>query len=131
MRKRIDPVDVQVGARIREARLRAGFSQTVLGNRLGITFQQIQKYEKGANRIAPGRLTVVAASVGLPVSWFFEGTEQKDTAASTVEAAALRSFITSRVGIELNLAFNRISSASRRRDIVRLVSELAGMGDPD
>src|SRR5215467_5936668 len=65
------PVDIQVGHAIRAARLRAGLSQTDLGNALGITFQQIQKYEKGSNRVGASRLTQISAAVGVPVASFF------------------------------------------------------------
>jgi transcriptional regulator with XRE-family HTH domain len=66
-----DPVDIEVGHRIRVERLSRGISQSVLGDRLGVTFQQVQKYEKGVNRVGAGRLTKIAEVLGVPVSTFF------------------------------------------------------------
>lgn len=68
-----DPIDVHVGNRVRIARIAAALSQEELGGRLGLTFQQVQKYEKGTNRIAPSRLQVVANVTRKPVAWFFDG----------------------------------------------------------
>ena len=65
--KRPDPVDVEVGHRIRIERLARGLSQTALANQLGVTFQQVQKYEKGVNRVGAGRLTKIAEVLGVPV----------------------------------------------------------------
>ena len=67
------PVDVHVGGRVRARRTLIGMSQTELGKRVGLTFQQIQKYEKGMNRIAAGRLWQISLILGQPISWFFEG----------------------------------------------------------
>jgi transcriptional regulator with XRE-family HTH domain len=66
-----DPVDIEVGHRIRVERLSRGMSQTVLADQLGVTFQQVQKYEKGVNRVGAGRLTKIAEALGVPVSTFF------------------------------------------------------------
>src|SRR5438552_1319065 len=74
-----DARDIEVGRRIRAQRLVRGMSQTQLGKKLGITFQQIQKYEKGANRVGAGRLTRIADVLGVPVSFFFGGTEHGAT----------------------------------------------------
>ncbi len=72
------PVDVHVGGRVRASRTLIGMSQEELGKHLGLTFQQIQKYEKGMNRIAASRLWVISLVLGRPISWFFEGIgEQK------------------------------------------------------
>jgi len=68
-----DPVDVHVGKRIRERRLSLGMSQTDLGEYLGLTFQQIQKYEKGANRISASKLWALSHLFEVPIGWFFDG----------------------------------------------------------
>ena len=68
-----DPVDVHVGKRFRERRLSLGMSQTALGDYLGLTFQQIQKYERGANRISASKLWAVSNLFEVPIEWFFEG----------------------------------------------------------
>jgi transcriptional regulator with XRE-family HTH domain len=65
------PIDAEVGARIKQARLAAGLSQTKLGDRIGVTFQQVQKYETGANRVGASRLYKIARVTGKPVAWFF------------------------------------------------------------
>lgn len=70
------PVDVHVGARIRQRRSWCKLSQEKLGTRLGITFQQVQKYERGANRIGASRLFEIAAALGVTVSYFYEEVEQ-------------------------------------------------------
>ena len=69
--KEPDPVDVEVGQRIRIQRLQSGLSQTSLAEQLGVTFQQVQKYEKGVNRVGAGRLTKIAKVLGVPVASFF------------------------------------------------------------
>lgn len=69
------PTDIYVGSRVREARAARGMSQEQLGRQLGISFQQIQKYEKGTNRIGASRLWDIGKALGVPVSYFFEGVE--------------------------------------------------------
>src|SRR5207244_8195316 len=71
--KRPDPVDIEVGHRIRIERLARGLSQTALANQLGVTFQQLQKYEKGVNRVGAGRLSRIADKLKVPVTFFYEG----------------------------------------------------------
>jgi transcriptional regulator with XRE-family HTH domain len=73
MAKKPDPIDAHVGARLREKRIIQGLSQEKLGETMGVTFQQIQKYEKGVNRIGPSRLQLAARLLGVPVNYFFEG----------------------------------------------------------
>jgi transcriptional regulator with XRE-family HTH domain len=73
MKKLPNPVDRHVGARVKSRRVHVGMSQEKLGDALGITFQQIQKYEKGANRIGASRLQLAAKVLGVPVNYFFEG----------------------------------------------------------
>ncbi len=70
-----DRIDVEIGARLRQARVAAGFTQTELGGQLGISFQQIQKYEKGRNRIGGGRLYKIARVLGVKITYFFDGVE--------------------------------------------------------
>ena len=81
--KRPDPVDIEVGHRIRIERLSRGLSQTALANELGVTFQQVQKYEKGVNRVGAGRLTKIAEVLGVPVGTFFAGKELLASEAAT------------------------------------------------
>ncbi len=72
-----EPVDVHVGKRIRERRRSLGMSQTDLGDYLGLSFQQFQKYERGANRISASKLWAVSNLFEVPIQWFFEGLEKK------------------------------------------------------
>jgi transcriptional regulator with XRE-family HTH domain len=74
-KKELMPMDKHVGARVRMRRMELGMSQATLGIRLGLTFQQVQKYEKGWNRIGASRLSQIAEILEVPVSWFFEGGE--------------------------------------------------------
>jgi transcriptional regulator with XRE-family HTH domain len=84
--RRTTPVDHHVGARTREARLELDMSQTDLAHACGITFQQIQKYENGANRVSASRLWQFAAILGKPLGWFFEGLATHKLPASVVKA---------------------------------------------
>src|SRR4029077_15265470 len=130
--RRPNPIDVHVGSRVRFRRMLLGMSQEKLGERLGLTFQQVQKYEKGINRIGASRLFDLAQVLGVPVQFFYEeaptgelqpvmpdGFAEKPAENSIVE------FLRSRDGLELNKAFVRISDAKARRAIVDLVRSLA------
>lgn len=77
MNKSPDPIDVYVGQRVRARRKMLGLSQTQLGNELGVTFQQVQKYERGTNRIGSSRLFRMSTTLDVPVAYFFEGAETK------------------------------------------------------
>lgn len=114
-------------------RMLLGMSQEKLGESLGLTFQQIQKYEKGANRIGASRLFELARILGVNVQYFFEelaGHEGflQDAASAGTEPAGddhLVEFLNSREGIELNRAFLRIEDPKARRAILELVRSLA------
>jgi transcriptional regulator with XRE-family HTH domain len=73
--RQVRDIDAQIGERIREARHAQGMSQTLLADQVGITFQQVQKYEKGANRVSAARLFDIAHVLGMPITYFFEGAE--------------------------------------------------------
>ncbi|MFC3693083.1 helix-turn-helix domain-containing protein [Chenggangzhangella methanolivorans] len=83
-----DPIDVRVGARIRLGRRLAGFSQTKLGEAVGVSFQQMQKYEKGVNRVAASRMEKIAAALGRPIAWFYAEGSDYDAAENDEEALA-------------------------------------------
>ena len=134
--RRANPIDVHVGSRVRFRRMLLGMSQEKLGEKLGLTFQQIQKYEKGVNRIGASRLFDLAQVLGVSVQFFYE--EAPGTAALNdgrtfvpegfIEKPAEGSiveFLKSRDGLELNRAFVRISDIKARRAIVDLVRSLA------
>jgi len=105
-----------------------GMSQERLGEMLGLTFQQVQKYEKGINRIGAGRLFEVAAILGVPVSFFYEDVDGKaaNTGGSTrEEPPPVMEFLSSGEGLQLSLAFMRIKDVKVRRRILDLVRSLA------
>ncbi|WP_373237825.1 helix-turn-helix domain-containing protein [Cohaesibacter celericrescens] len=85
MKKSPNEFDVYVGSRVRMARTLIGMSQEKLGFALGITFQQIQKYEKGSNRIGSSRLVAISRALNKPIAWFFEGIEQEQAADNHIE----------------------------------------------
>jgi transcriptional regulator with XRE-family HTH domain len=115
--------DVVVGQRIRSQRLMLGLSQTELGNKIGITFQQIQKYEKGTNRVSAGRLQQIAQLFKVPVSFFFEGAPGKVASAEHINESL--EFLDTAASVRLVRAFAEIDDASVRRDIVALVEGIA------
>lgn len=107
-----------------------GMSQEKLGELLGITFQQIQKYEKGSNRVGASRLQAIASILSTPVSFFFEdapGQETSQPAGFAEDASAnyVVDFLSSAEGLQLNRAFARIGDAKVRRRIIDLVKSLA------
>jgi transcriptional regulator with XRE-family HTH domain len=126
-----DLVDIEVGQRIKIQRLAAGLSQTVLGENVGITFQQIQKYEKGANRVGIGRLTRISRALNVPVSSFFEGRDMIERAAQKGVASPL-SLITHPFAFRLLQAYSTLTDERQRRSILELVEGIAaGAGGRD
>ncbi|MBV8838320.1 MAG: helix-turn-helix transcriptional regulator [Alphaproteobacteria bacterium] len=124
--KRPDPVDVEVGHRIRIERLSRGLSQTALANQLGVTFQQVQKYEKGVNRVGAGRLTKIAEVLGVPVSTFFSGKEvlEGEQAKEGGESSPLK-LLTVSGAFRLLRAYADIEDGDLRRSIVDLVEQIS------
>lgn len=133
-----NPVDVHVGSRVRLRRTMEKMSQEKLGEALGVTFQQIQKYEKGTNRIGASRMQQIAETLKVPVSFFFEdapggdghkgvsGMAEGDSSTYVVD------FLSSAEGIELNRAFVKISNPAIRKKIIDMVRTLAReTGAPD
>ena len=132
-KKQPNPIDIHVGSRVRLRRMMLGMSQEKLGENLGITFQQIQKYEKGTNRIGASRLQHIATVLQVPVSFFFEDAPGTPTEAAGMSEARPASyvvdFLSSSEGIQLNKAFVRIKDAKLRRRIIDLVRAVAGDED--
>ena len=126
-RKKPNPTDRYVGARVRMRRLMLGMSQTTLGEALGLTFQQVQKYEKGTNRIGASRLQQIAHALQVPISLFFE--ELPVTAKSGPESGLRRrmltGFLATSEGLALVDGFMKIKSNKLRRRIVDLVERIA------
>ena len=124
--KRPDPVDIEVGHRIRIERLARGLSQTALANQLGVTFQQVQKYEKGVNRVGAGRLTKIAEVLGIEVSTFFSGKEilEGGQPKNSGESSPLK-LLTVSGAFRLLRAYGDIEDSNLRRAIVDLVEQIS------
>lgn len=129
-----NPVDVHVGARVRLRRKLLKMSQEKLGERLGVTFQQVQKYERGANRVGASRLWKISEVLDVPVSYFYEGisTEyggQSDSpallAAEPDQSPLVYEFINSSDGVSLAKAVLQIKNKAVRRQILELARSLA------
>jgi len=116
--KRPSPIDVTVGRNVRLWRMAKGLSQSQLAGRLGVTFQQVQKYEIGANRIGTGRLVKAAAILGVPIAALFEGTQSGSSQATLALLSDSRSF-------RLAHAFAAIKDDAFRLPLVNLVEKLA------
>ena len=124
--KRPDPVDVEVGHRIRIERLSRGLSQTALANQLGVTFQQVQKYEKGVNRVGAGRLTRIAEVLGVPVATFFSGKVMLDSDPTKESGnASPLQLLTVSGAFRLLRAYAEIEDGNLRRSIVDLVEQIS------
>ena len=136
-KKRPNPIDIHVGSRIRLRRTMLGMSQEKLGEALGITFQQIQKYEKGTNRVGASRLQNISSILNVPVSFFFEdapGSENGAGQPGMAEAASTNyvvDFLSSSEGLHLNRAFVKIQDQKVRRKVIDLVKALAAESDAD
>jgi len=122
-------VDKHVGSRVRMRRRMLAMSEGKLGDALGLTFQQVQKYEKGTNRIGAGRLQEISHILQVPIAFFYEGAIDESalakSEASTRALALLDDFVSSSEGRRLFQSFMRIESASVRRRIVLLVQEIS------
>lgn len=129
-KKAPNPTDKHVGARVRMRRMMLGMSQEKLGDALGLTFQQVQKYEKGANRIGASRLQQIAHILQVPVSFFFDGAPSVpgqvavEGGAEAPSPAYVSDFLATSDGLALTKAFMRIKDAKLRRRIVDLVEQM-------
>ncbi|MBL8568934.1 MAG: helix-turn-helix transcriptional regulator [Phreatobacter sp.] len=134
VKKAPNPIDKHVGSRVRMRRMMLGMSQEKLGERLGLTFQQVQKYEKGTNRIGASRLQQIGTILSVPVSFFFDGAPTGEPLpeggfAEASGASYVADFLSTSEGLSLNQAFIRIKDAKVRRKIVDLVNAVAGSED--
>lgn len=123
-KKKPNPIDRHVGSRVRMRRLMLDMTQTQLGDKLDLTFQQVQKYEKGTNRIGASRLQHIAEVLQVPVAFFFEGAvgEMKS---SEPRALFVSEFLASSEGIALVKAYMSIKDTKIRRCIVQLVEQIS------
>lgn len=130
MNKSPNPIDKHVGARLRMRRMMVGMSQGKLGEALDVTFQQIQKYEKGTNRIGASRLQQLARVLEVPPAFFFEGAPASAEGGKVAFAEASGSsyvvdFLSTSEGLQLNRAFALIRDPKVRKKIIDLVVSLA------
>jgi transcriptional regulator with XRE-family HTH domain len=130
-KKSPNPTDKYVGSRVRMRRLMLGMSQEKLGEKLGLTFQQVQKYEKGTNRIGASRLQHISQILKVPVAFFFEGVsgpgkQNEDGSSKAPVADYVSDFLSSSDGLALTKAFSNIKDSKLRRKVVDLVEEIAG-----
>jgi transcriptional regulator with XRE-family HTH domain len=134
IKKAPNPIDKHVGARVRMRRILIGMSQEKLGDALSLTFQQVQKYEKGTNRIGASRLQQIGAILGVPVEFFFDGAPSGDGTSGTNSAGGFRDsanpqyvtdFLATSEGVHLNRSFIKIKDQKIRRRIIELVDSLA------
>lgn len=129
-KKAPNPIDKYVGSRVRMRRMMLGMSQEKLGNALGLTFQQVQKYEKGTNRIGASRLQQISNTLQVPVSFFFDGAPELAAPTSQFSEAPsplyVADFLATSDGLALTRAFMRIEDSKLRRKIVELVEQMAG-----
>jgi transcriptional regulator with XRE-family HTH domain len=133
-KKAPNPTDKHVGARVRMRRMMLGMSQEKLGDALGLTFQQVQKYEKGANRIGASRLQQIGHILQVPVSFFFEGAPAiagavTDGMSEAPSPAYVSDFLATSDGLALTKAFMKINDAKLRRRIVDLVEQMVPEAD--
>ena len=126
IKKTPNPIDVFVGSRVRLRRLMVGMSQEALADRLGVTFQQVQKYEKGTNRISASRLQAISDVFRVPPSFFFQDDDSALPAAGAGhETGDVSTFVSSKEGLDLNRAFLKIEDASVRKSIIQLATALS------
>jgi transcriptional regulator with XRE-family HTH domain len=130
-KKSPNSTDKHVGSRVRMRRMMLEMSQTELGNDIGLTFQQVQKYEKGTNRIGAGRLHEISRILQVPISFFFEGSPREPGAYNNETDGEplpiyVTDFLATSDGLALTKAFMQIKDANLRRRIVSLVQEITG-----
>jgi transcriptional regulator with XRE-family HTH domain len=133
-KKSPNPIDKHVGSRVRMRRMMLNLSQTKLGDALDLTFQQVQKYEKGTNRIGASRLQQISNILQVPVAFFFEGAPNMPGHKGMGEApspAYVSDFLSTSDGLSLTKAFMRVKDNKLRRRIVDLVEQIAGEDEDD
>jgi len=131
-----DPVDKYVGSRVRMRRIMLGMSQERLGEALSLTFQQVQKYEKGTNRMGASRIQQISEILQVPVSFLFEGGPSGRAGAQGFDGVSpsptyVSDFLATSEGLALTRAFTRIADAKLRRSIVDLVEQIAAREDAE
>lgn len=130
-----NPIDVHVGLQVRLRRKELKISQEKLAETLGLTFQQVQKYERGANRISASKLYEIARTLRVPIGWFFEGLSDpsigRGETAEVVGQGYVHEFLMTQEGADLANLFPRIGPRRVRRRLVDLIRSLAEADEPD
>jgi transcriptional regulator with XRE-family HTH domain len=121
-----NPRDTEISKRLRALRLQRAWSQAELGKKLGVTSQQVQKYERGSNRIAAGRLAGIADMFGVPIMYFFGGDERRRSAPGSRPIAVEFDFLQTEGAIRLVRAYSRIKDPRLRSTLLKLAESLAG-----
>ncbi len=135
IKKTPNPIDLHVGSRVRMRRVLLGMSQEKLGTSLGLTFQQVQKYEKGTNRIGASRLQQISKTLSVPPSFFFDGSPNVEANISAGfeevgKSTFVIDFLSTAEGLLLNKAFVRIKDGKLRKKVIDLVVAIADEGEP-
>lgn len=135
-RNKQNALDAYIGARLRLRRLLLDMSQETLAAKLSITFQQVQKYEKGVNRISAGRLFELSKALDVPVQYFYDGLDKPDRVPvdgfeEDEGVNPYLEFVSSGEGVELNNAFLKISDANMRRRLLGVIADLARLARDD
>ncbi|RDI62195.1 helix-turn-helix domain-containing protein [Microvirga subterranea] len=134
MKKSTGSIDKEIGSRVRMRRISIGMSQEKLGDMLGLTFQQVQKYEKGTNRISVSRLVDIAKILGVDIHFFFNGIKSiKDDGGFSEEASPpyISEVMSTPEGLQLIRTFTNIKNSRVRKSIVQLVSALAAQDEEE
>jgi transcriptional regulator with XRE-family HTH domain len=121
--------DVEVGRRIRARRLECKMSQTALGKPLGVTFQQVQKYEKGMNSVSSSRLKQISRLLQVPMAFFYDSDEDNQSS-ETASPTRLFDLLSRPDTLRLVAAFDRVTSRDLRRSLVELIEKIAPAGMP-
>jgi transcriptional regulator with XRE-family HTH domain len=122
--------DVEVGRRIRARRVQCKMSQTNLGKPLGVTFQQIQKYERGVNSVSSGRLKQISMLLQVPMSFFYGSDETEKTSETALSPTRLFGLLSRRDTLRLVAAFDRVTNRDMRRSLVQLMEKIAPAEKP-
>jgi transcriptional regulator with XRE-family HTH domain len=124
--RRADNRDAEVGRRVRSRRLECRLSQTELADRIGVTFQQVQKYEKGVNRIGAGRLQRISEALEVPITFFFDVNPGAAGRVASSDTESVFGFMQTSGSVRIVKAFHKIKSRKARQMLVEMAEELAG-----
>ncbi|NBJ13568.1 helix-turn-helix domain-containing protein [Microvirga arsenatis] len=131
MKKSTGSIDREIGSRVRMRRVSIGMSQEKLGDMLGLTFQQVQKYEKGMNRISVARLVEIAKILGVDIHFFFNGIKSGAGFAEEGAPPYVADVMSTPEGLQLVRNFTSIKSSKVRKSIVQLVASLAAQEEAE